>query len=268
MPQSMVVILIVINVALYLIDGLLFPDDHALTNLLSASSDTLRKPLLWWQFITYGFVHSPQPMHILMNMLQLWFLGATVEQSYGSKEFMRLYVVMLLLGSISFALGMMFTEPGRNYVLLGASGAISGVVILFVLNFPHATLMLFPIPIPIKAWVIGVLLVVSNLLGAVSQSGNVAYPVHLAGILFAWVYFQQHWNLGRFFEKLFSRIKFRSRPKLRVHRPEEKSDEGDLNAEVDRILEKISREGESSLSRKERRILETASRQFQKRRKE
>jgi membrane associated rhomboid family serine protease len=272
MPQSMVVTLIIINAALYLIDGLLFQHSHDLTRILELSSDTLWRPWMWWQFITYGFVHDPHSvMHILMNMVQLWFLGAAVEQTYGSKEFLRIYLVMLLVGSLSFALGSVITSAithqESNYELLGASGAISGIVILFVLNNPHATLMLFPIPIPIKAWVIGVLCVVFNLIGAITpQSGNVAYGVHIAGIVFAWLYFQRRWNLGRFFENIFRKPKFLFRPKFRIHKPDEESEEPDLNAEVDRILEKISREGEGSLTRKERRTLETASKQYQNRR--
>jgi membrane associated rhomboid family serine protease len=273
MPQSMIVTLIIINAALYLIDGLLFPGktlaEHKLTYILSLNSNTL-----WhlWQFLTYGFVHDPlSPMHILMNMLQLWFLGGAVEQIYGNKEFLRIYLAMLLVGSLSFALGSgitsAITHQESNYELLGASGAISGIVILFVLNNPQATLMLFPIPIPVKAWVIGVLCVVYNLFGAITpQSGNVAYGVHIAGMVFAWLYFQRRWNLGRFFENIFHKLKFFSRPKFRIHKPDEESGEPDLNAEVDRILEKISHEGEGSLTRKERRTLETASKQYQNRR--
>ncbi len=272
MPQSMVVTLVLINVALYLINGLFFPN-NALTENLALTSDTLWRPWLWFQFITYGFVHDPTSiMHIFMNMLQLWFLGATVEEVYGGKEFLRIYLVMLLLGSLCYALGVevlnLFTHHARPYVLLGASGAVSGITILFVLNFPHATLVLFPIPIPVKAWVIGVLLVAYNLFYAITpQSGNVAYGVHVAGIVFAGLYFQYRWNLGRFFEK-FSRIpKYLTRPKFRIHHPDEddKPSDTDLSDEVDRILAKISQEGENSLTRQERRTLETASRQYQNR---
>jgi membrane associated rhomboid family serine protease len=267
MPQSIVVTLIIINVALYLIDGLLFQQDHALTKTLELSSNTLWHPWLWWQFITYGFVHDPNSvMHLIGNMLGLWFLGRAVEQIYGSKEFLRIYLCMLLFGSISFAVGNAIFYPNGGPGLLGASGAVTGVTILFVLNFPHITLVLFPIPIPVKAWVIGVLLVVFNLFGTIHQSGNVAFGVHLAGIVFACLYFQYRWNLGRFFEYFFHMPKFLTRPKFRIHNPDEEPDESDLNVEVDRILEKISREGEGSLTRKERRILETASREYQKRR--
>jgi membrane associated rhomboid family serine protease len=271
MPQSMVVTLIIINAALYLIDGLFFQRDHALTENLALTSETLRCPWLWWQFITCGFVHDPHSvMHIIANMAGLWFLGREVEHLYGSKEFLRIYLVMLLLGSLCFALGSAassaITHQESHYSLLGASGAVSGVTILFVLNFPNTTLMLFPIPIPVKAWVIGVLLVVYNLFGTIAQSGNVAFGVHLAGIVFAWLYFQRRWNLGSFFKNIFHKPKFFSRQRFRIHKPDEESEEPDLNAEVDRILEKISREGEGSLTRKERRTLETASKQYQNRR--
>jgi membrane associated rhomboid family serine protease len=270
MPQSMVVTLIIINVALFLIDGFFFPHTHDLTKNLSLTNETLWRPWMWWQFITYGFVHDPgNIMHIIANMAGLFFLGRNVEQLYGSKEFLRIYLVMILLGSVCFALGSAITNAishqNAPYALLGASGAVSGVTILFVLNFPHATLMLIPIPIPIKAWVIGVLIVVYNLFGAIASYGNVAFGVHLAGIAFAWLYFQNHWNLGRFFGNIFRMPKFPSRPKFRVHNPDEQSETPDLNAEVDRILEKISREGEGSLTRKERRTLETASKQYQNR---
>jgi rhomboid family protein len=271
MPQSMVVTLILINVALYLIDGILFQHTHALTESLALTNDTLWRPWLWWQFLTCGFVHDPNNvMHVIANMAGLFFLGRNVEQLYGSKEFLRIYLVMIILGSLCFALGSAatnaITHQNEPYSLLGASGAVSGITILFVLNFPHVTLMLIPIPIPIKAWVIGVVIVVYNLFGAIASYGNVAFGVHLAGIVFAWLYFQHHWNLGHFFANIFRMPKFPSRPKFRIHKPDDEPEESDLNAEVDRILEKISREGEGSLTRKERRTLETASRQYQNRR--
>jgi membrane associated rhomboid family serine protease len=271
MPQSMVVSIIIVNVVLWFLNGLLFQDTNALTERLALTSDTLWHPWLWWQFITYGFVHSPQPMHIIMNMVGLWFLGRYVEQLYGSKEFLRIYMVMIIVGSVCYAIGAevanAISHQDRLYGLIGASGAVSGITILFILNFPQVTLVLFPIPIPVKAWVIGVLLVLMNLLGAVTpESGNIAYSVHLVGIIFAFLYHQYRWNLGLFFKKIINLPKALTRPKFHVHHPDDESQEPDLNTEVDRILEKISREGENSLTRKERQTLETASRQYQKRR--
>ena len=264
-PRTMVGILILINVVLYLVDGLFFSKNHELTSLLAVTSETWKYPWLWWKFLTYGFAHDVSPLHILMNMLQLWFLGRTVEQVYGAKEFLRFYLVMIVLGSVVWAITAGL-EASKFQMLIGASGAVSGVVLLFVLNFPKTTLMLFPIPIPIKAWVIGVLLVAGNLYGAMGQGGHVAFGVHLTGLAFAFLYHRNRWNLGRLTDGLSSLAIFKRQPKLRIHDPEqEREDSENLAEQVDRILEKIHREGEDSLTRKERRTLEAASRQYQKR---
>ncbi len=264
-PQSIVVSLIVANVVLFLIDGLVWPDTHRLTAWLAVSDQTLFKPWLWWQFLTYGFAHDPTSIwHIFFNMLQLWFLGRVVEQLYGRAEFLRIYLVMIVLGSLVFGLASELVQ-GQGYTLVGASGAVSGVVMLFVLNFPNQTLVLFPIPIPVKAWVIGVLLVVANVWGSLSpESGNTAFSVHLVGIAFAYLYVRNRWSLGWLGTGNWRLPSLRRRPRLKVHQPAK--DDEDLSAEVDRILEKIHREGEESLTRRERRTLEDASRKYQRRR--
>jgi len=260
-PQSMVVTLIIINVVLWLVDSLVWPETHDLMRWMAVSDQTIARPWLWWQFLTYGFAHADF-WHLFFNMLQLFFLGQAVEQLYGRSEFLRLYLVMIVLGSVVFIFGKALAgEGGRP--LVGASGAVSGIVMLFVLNFPHQTLVLFPIPIPIKAWVIGVFLVVGNVWGSFQQYGNTAYGVHLVGIAFAYLYIRNRWNL-RWLGGGWQMPKLRRGPRLRVHDP--RKDEEDLSTEVDRILEKIHRSGEESLTRKERRTLENASRKYQRRR--
>jgi hypothetical protein len=150
---------------------------------------------------------------------------------------------------------------------IGASGAIAGVVVLYALNFPRRTLLLFFV-IPVPAWLCGVLIVGWDMLGATGRAGasNVAYSMHLAGAAFAFVYFQRRWNLTRLTDR-FINVRwpsFRPRPRLHIHKPEEPPP-SDLSAEVDRILEKIYREGEASLTAKERKTLEAASREYQQR---
>jgi hypothetical protein len=198
-------------------------------------------------------------------MLGLWFLGRDIEWTYGKWEFLRLYLVLLAVGSLVWAIGNRLQGVEQSGPLIGASGAVAGIVILYALHFPRRTLLLFFV-LPVPAWLVGVLVVVSDLMGATGRQGtNIAYTVHLAGAAFAFLYYQLGWNFGRLLSGRFSVPKFKSRPKLRVHRPED-GDESDLSQEVDRILEKIHRQGEASLSRKERRILEDASRQYQRRR--
>ncbi len=92
--------------------------------------------------------------------------------------------------------------------------------------------------------------------------GNVAYTAHLAGAAFAFLYFRSHINLGRLLPARFSFSLnwFKPRPQLRVHDP--KDNHPQVDEQADRILDKLHRQGETSLSSKERRILEEYSRRM------
>ncbi len=274
--RSVVVSLIVVNAAIWLFDGLFTSGwlrDHMAVYVTAsdgpfAAFDTLRHPWLWWQLLTAGFAHAEAFQHILFNMLVLFFLGRDVEGRYGSKEFLRLYLVMVVFASLVWALinELTPTSPSEIYSMIGASGAISGVVVLYALNFPHRTLLLFFV-IPIPAWAAGALFVLLDMLGAFgATSSNVAYTSHLAGAAFAFVYYWQGWNLtgltgGRF---RWPRSPLRRKPGLKVHDPEREAESG-MTEEVDRVLEKISRQGEDSLTARERKTLENASREYQRR---
>lgn len=294
-PRTVVGWLVLFNVAIAVVDGLLMPEtrpggrwltDHMAVYVnailpswdaegggLGPSSvsyiDTLTQPWLWWQFITYAFAHDPRTIqHVAFNMLALFFLGRDVETAYGRKEFLRIYLATAIFAAVVWAVTNKMLGT-KNACVYGASGAIAGIVVLYALNFPHRTLLLFFV-LPIPAWFFGILVVALDMYGALApdRGSNVAYAVHLAGAGFALVYYHQQWNLTRLTNGLLEWFRARSRPKLRVHQPEEPEADiphGDLAEEVDRILEKIYREGESSLTAKERRTLETASREFQRR---
>lgn len=286
-PRTAVGTILALNVALYVV-GLLTPatrpgtaaegrwliDAMAMHSGQGEWPPTLSSPALWWQLVAYGFAHSPRDIgHILFNMLGLLFLGRDVESRYGRNEFGRLYVALLVFGGLVWAL-LNLRDPAPT-MLIGASGAVSGVVVLFALNFPRRQLALFFV-LPVPAWVAGVLLVGMDVLGALGREGesNIAYSVHLAGAALAIAYYHWQWNFGRVTRLPGEWLGRLRRPRLRVVRPADDSpsetdggaDELDsLDAEVDRILEKIYRDGEASLTRKERRILEQASRQLHRR---
>lgn len=278
MPQSAVGALIAINLAVYLADMLFGGKYHSITAALVLSPDALTRPWLWWKFLSYGFAHDWSSLgHIFGNMLALFFFGRDVEARYGTREFLRIYLSAIVLGGVVWAL--FEALAGKDGFVLGASGAVATIVILFALNFPRATILFFFI-VPMPAWVLGVLFVVGDMLGFLGgrtpgEGPGVAYVIHLVGAAYAFLYFQADWNFGRALQG-FSLSRLWPRPRLRVHTPEQEDadDEppdappADLTAEVDRILEKISREGESSLSRKERQTLEEASRRYQRRRRE
>jgi membrane associated rhomboid family serine protease len=283
-PRTVVGALILVNVAIYLVDALLGPGTQPaigrLGALLSAHVGSLVHPLYdwlpdsgylagWFQFLSYGFAHSLDPQHVIFNMLGLWFLGREIESVYGPKEFLRLYLAMIVFGGVVWALIGRFSGEVASSNVAGASGAVAGIVVLYALHFPRRMLLMFFV-LPIPAWLAGVLLVGMDLYGAIvrPEGSHIAYTVHLAGAAFAFVYCQQRWNLGRLLTR-WPRFGH-WRPRLRLHTPDDEQEpdrrQEQLSREVDRILEKISREGEASLTRKERRILETASRKYQKRR--
>ena len=277
MPQTVVGALIALNVAIWVADWCtpeyVNPENgeisHWLSNHLSVHVYTLAQPWRWWQFLTAGFAHSPNGVgHILSNMFVLFFLGQDVEEAYGPKEFLRLYLSLVIFASVSWSFVNKIIGADPSVGMYGASGAIAGIVVLYALNFPHRTILLFFV-IPMPAWLFGVLAIVldiSGALGGYGEESHIAYAAHLSGAAFALLYYQRNWRLSRLTEGMFSwlRMPFRPKPHLRVHKSEEETD-SNLSREVDRILEKIFREGESNLTAEERHTLETASRKYQRR---
>ena len=268
--RMMVTNLVILSVAVYLVDTLL-GGDHWLRETLSLSSADLAKPWLWWKFLTYGFAHTSYPdiAHICWNMLGLWIFGRDVELIYGRREFLRIYLLAIVLGSAVWTLRYLLVGSSEaTYILLGASGAVTAIVLLYVLHYPKRTILLmFVLPVP--AWVMGVLIIGGNLVQMMSGptdvgAQTVAFDVHLAGAAFAILYFRLGWNLGNLVPDLSGMRSswklFRDRPRLKVHDPDE--DESDLDEEGDRLLIKVHREGEASLTTKERRILEAYSRRM------
>lgn len=273
-PRSIVITLIAVNVAVWIADAFSPETIHGpwLSNHLGVHVSTLTSPWLWWQYITSGFTHSPNDFgHILGNMLVLFFLGRDVEERYGSKEFLRVYLVMLVVAGLIWTIANKISGTPGYAMSYGASGAIAGVVVLYAFNFPHRTLLLFFV-IPMPAWLLGAGIVLWDIYGAMGGSAadqHIAYSAHLGGAAFALVYYKLQWNISRWTDFRFGWVQslFRSKPRLKIHKPDKPAD-SDMTEEVDRILAKLHNDGEASLSSKERRTLENASREYQRRRKD
>jgi rhomboid family protein len=272
--RSMVVNLVLINCAIFVVD--LFVGG-SLSRWMSLPADVFNHPFELWKLLTCGFAHDPNDWrHIFGNMLALWFFGRDVEGVYGRREFLRIYLTLIVFCSLFWVAWENVPALAGNphaYVL-GASGAVTGIVILFALHFPRRTVLLFFV-LPMPAWVLGIIFVASDLsgLGRTPRPDEpaVAYQVHLAGAALALGYYWSGIRLGQFLPSGWSLPSFKFRPKLRVHDPDRRNREGgpargDLSGEVDRILEKISQHGQDSLTDKERATLEDASRRYQRRR--
>ncbi len=273
-PRTVVGGLLLVNIAVWLVGQLLFRGVGTEDLLAQRMAVTVGSLTNWhlWQFLTYGFAHAASPEHIILNMLTLWMFGREIEAKYGSKEFLRLYLFLVVGAGLIWAVVNHLNKTPDESSVIGASGAVVGVVMLYALSFPHRTVLLFFI-IPAPAWVMGVLLIVANVYESVGPQAvgphgmQIAYGVHLAGAALAFLYYRFHWNFGRLAPRGFSWDWLKPRSRLRVHDPEQdEPHDVDLGAEVDRILEKIHREGEARLTRKERRTLVDASRQYQRKR--
>jgi membrane associated rhomboid family serine protease len=283
--ESVVLRLIVLNGLVFLAEVLL--DGQALAQALAVRGDTLWRPWEWYRLLTAGFVHDWRAVnHILFNMLGLYFFGTPLEDRYGPREFLRFYLSAVVLGFAWWAvaqavwLSRLPLEPlaarglARNTLCYGASGAVTAVTLLFCLLYPRATVLahlIFPMP----AWLLGALLIVTNLIGSTQSDvggSRVAYNVHLAGAAFAGAYWYFGWHLGRWLQfqwladlGLRCRSWLGRRMHLRVHEPLSDEDDEAMEAEADRLLEKVAQQGLGSLTPQERRFLESYSRRMRSR---
>ncbi|MGI5832741.1 MAG: rhomboid family intramembrane serine protease [Thermoguttaceae bacterium] len=280
---SVTFVLIVTNLTLFLADMFLTPNTHLVTHLLAMYSETIFHPVYWFEFITYGFVHDPSGFyHIFGNMLVLFFFGPHIERKYGKLEFFIFYMVAVLAGGVVWGIQagiashnhFQATGQGLGAEMLGASGAVAAVVILFACNYPHVNIYLFGI-LPMPAWALGVMYVLMDTFGAFSGAGNIAHIVHIAGTVVAALYFFLGIRFTKFrLAKRHPHLKRggssgtkTSRPTYTWNVPESSPVPSEmLDEEVNRILRKIKATGEASLTDKERGTLMYASREYQKRR--
>jgi membrane associated rhomboid family serine protease len=263
-PQTVSTKLVIVMFGVYVIQ-LVTKHDGWFTNLFRLYPDVFTRPLHLFELLTYGFLHDVDDLrHILFNMLGLWMFGRAVEGRYGRREFVAFFLAAIVVAGIVWVSGEF--AHNRRFVhqppMLGASGGVTAVVILFAMNFPHQT-VLFMFFLPMPMWVLAVLIVVMDAFGAMERSGNVAFTAHLGGAMFGFLYYQWGWRLERWLPSATLARRLRAKPKLRVHDPNENA----TDSRVDEILKKIQEQGQDSLTRGERRILEQASREYQKRRK-
>ena len=136
-----------------------------------------------WQLGTYMFLHGGL-LHLGLNMLALWMFGSELEQTWGSERFARFYFVT------GVGAGLCSVLAGWNsYIpIIGASGAIYGLLAAYGILFPDRTLLLYFI-VPIKAKWFVLILGLMTFWSSLSASGSgVAHVAHLGGMIFGWLY--------------------------------------------------------------------------------
>lgn len=306
--RSAVFIIIVLNVVIWLVNAFVFmppgaqfgEDFKDLNDYMGLRVSDIHHPLQYYRFITSGFAHSPDPSHIIGNMLVLFFLGPHVERLFGRRTFFIFYFLAIISGGIFWCTSMNLFPPVladgsplpqeflNSITCVGASGAVTAVVILFAINYPRAMVLLFFV-IPMPVWLLGVMFVAYDLYYAYVGGTGIAHTAHLGGAAFALLFALVYKPLRRLFTGTFFRGKILSRgDHLRIYNPEpefqrdpnrmyqdvppprdvpqrsqqEIEDEQNFHRikdEVERILRKMATSGQDSLTHAERQTLLEAS---------
>jgi membrane associated rhomboid family serine protease len=173
--------LIAINVAMLFLQWTVV---GTLPNLLAYRGEPLRA---WWTPITYMFVHGGL-WHLALNMYTLWVFGPRVEHVWGTKRFVWFYLWCGLGGVLAHAL-----FGASNAALVGASGAIFGVMLAFAWQWPREEIYLFGV-LPMRVALLVAILAGINLLQGMAAAATgavgsgVSYLAHLGGFAFGFLY--------------------------------------------------------------------------------
>jgi len=143
-----------------------------------------------WQLATYMFLHGGI-FHIVFNMLALWMFGTELERIWGTRYFLKFYLVTGagagVLTVLFSLLPFEFAQSIHRSIIIGASGAIYGLLLAYALYFPDRPIYMyfvFPIPAKIFVAIMGAIAFFSSL----SDAGGVANATHLGGLLVAYLF--------------------------------------------------------------------------------
>jgi membrane associated rhomboid family serine protease len=277
--------LLALNIGIYFLQLTLFGSDAVYSAL---ALDPARFPAAWWTLVTYMFVHA-WLAHLAFNMFTLWMFGPRLEQEWGTRSFVQFYIWCGIGGAIAH---LVFA---RHSSVIGASGAISGVLVAYALRWPDEEVYLFGV-IPMKSrWLVAALLGM-NIIFALSPSSRIDWTAHVGGMAFGWIFLKLYavgginrvrgWvsavpdesedmpravprnrapmrDRGGSVDEAVARsnamVLRQSKPVQHVPKQETPKE---YAARVNRVLDKISQQGIDSLTRDERRLLEEMSRKL------
>lgn len=248
-----------------------------------------------YQIFTYMFMHAGLG-HLFFNMFALWMFGRVMEQAWGTKRFLIYYFVCGVGAGVIQELGQLFGLIPPYSMTIGASGAVYGILLAFGMTFPNERLFIIPIPFPIKAKYFVMLYALLEVFQGLGSSDGVAHFAHLGGMLFGLLlilYWRNRVSRQRYkgsywsspsstysYESSYDKGKDegwfsklggmfggkKKKPKMNVHYGGERGRDYEYNEqkkrdndEIDRILDKIRKNGYSCLTDEEKDTLFKAS---------
>lgn len=222
-----------------------------------------------WRVVTYAFAHEPTHiLNLLLNLLMLYSFGPTVERLYHSGEYLLIYLGgILATAALHLACNSLI---GVQTHLMGATGAVFTICVLFAMHFPKQVVSLGIAEVETRLFILILvafdLLIISTVAITNGTMAEVTRAAHLGGALFAWIYFRQQWKLSSLFLADRWARYFRDRARRRLLRVQPVPPEsGELEIELDRVLQKIHTQGQASLTAAEQKTLQYASERFKRR---
>jgi membrane associated rhomboid family serine protease len=257
-PGPVVTAMLIANLAVFVAQA--FLDRPTREHRFGAMSELLGVTVagFWqlWRYVTFQFLHGDY-WHILLNMLGVYMLGGPLEHRWGSRRFLAFYLTCGAAAGVAYVLIGLGFDLHPFVPIIGASGAVYGIVLACAALFPHFQIILlfFPVPIRLAAILIfgGMALLVLQALGEGAVGAAMSDVAHLGGAVAAagWI-----WGVPS-----VRTMRRQAVGKAERGAWERKMREGaEEEAEIDRILRKIHDHGLNSLTRAEKELLQDATR--------
>lgn len=249
------VVLVCVNALIFIVQQFLVPGAAEQTAAWFGLNFPDLRNAEYWRLLTHQFIHG-NLLHLLFNMMALWFAGTAVEWAVGTRRFLVIYFLSGVVGGLT---QMAFNLQPPYVDLIGASGAVCGVLMTFCTLFPQAeitALIFFVIPLRLRARTLGIGVVLFSILFWMSGwDENIGHLAHLGGFFVGFIGGLWCRKNARYPGVQFRRTMPPPLPREDLHFRHEYT-------AFDRVLEKISREGFDSLNAEERRLLEEGRDRF------
>jgi membrane associated rhomboid family serine protease len=233
----------------------------------------------YYRMITSGFLHA-DVTHLVFNAYSFYSFGSLIELVHGARTLLVIYFGAILGGSLLS----LYLHRHHDYRALGASGGVCGVIFASIFLLPGGGILLFPIPVPIPAWLYAIVFLIGSFVGVRRQLGRIGHDAHLGGAVIGlliatamhpWIVaasprlyaavmgisvslFVYLWLNPQFLPPSSILDRWRERWAESTQRRVESWRKNEQE-EIDRLLDKISRQGMHTLTPAERRRLESLS---------